>query len=519
LRDGAQTRGVTFTLHDKLRIAEKLDELGIDIIEGGWPGSNPKDGEFFKAARNLSLSHSRIAAFGSTRRADTKPENDQSLNALIKSDVDLAVIFGKSWVLHVMEVLRCPLETNLDMIRDTIEYLKAHGLEVIFDAEHFFDGYKESADYAMRVLLTAEEAGARTLVLCDTNGGSLPTEVGSITEKVFKNVRTALGIHTHNDCGLAVANTLAAVLEGARHVQGTMVGLGERCGNADLTQVIPNIVLKLRMRVLESQESLKKLAGVAAYIAEVSNIQLASNHPFIGKNAFAHKAGVHIDAMLKNPRTYEHIDPSLLGVERTISVSELAGRSALINHAKKIGLELSKNDVAKALEEVKELEAAGYHLEPADATISLIILRAVGKYQQRLKVRTWWVESLDVGRVTSKAIVSLDVDGEAVTESAEGVGPVHALDGAIRAAVLRKFSEMEKTQLTNYKVSVIDTKDATAAGVRVFTEFSDGEKQWATTAVSRNILEASLKAIVDGYIYKLNLLENSSLRRETVKST
>lgn len=417
------------------------------------------------------------------------------------------------------EVLRCSLETNLEMVRNTLEYLRSHGVEVIFDAEHFFDGYKESPDYAMRVLLTAEEAGAKTLVLCDTNGGSLPTEVGSITEKVFKKIHTPLGIHTHNDCGLAVANTLAAVLQGARHVQGTMVGLGERCGNADLTQVIPNIALKLGMRVLKSQDGLKKLAEVAAYIAEVANLQVPPNHPFIGKNAFAHKGGVHIDAMLKNPRTYEHVDPSLLGVERVISVSELAGRSALISHAERIGLKISKNDVTKALEEVKALEAAGYHLEPADATISLIILRAMGKYQERLKVRTWWVESLDVGRVTSKAVVSLDVDGEAVTESAEGVGPVHALDGAIRAAVLRKFPEMEKTQLTNYKVSVIDTRDATAAGVRVFTEFSDGEKQWATTAVSRNILEASLKAIVDGYIYKLNVLGDVSLRRETARTT
>ncbi|MEM1944260.1 MAG: citramalate synthase [Nitrososphaerota archaeon] len=516
LRDGAQTRGVTFTLHDKLRIAEKLDGLGIDIIEGGWPGSNPKDEEFFKAAKNLSLSHSRLAAFGSTRRADTTPSSDPSLNAIIKSDVGLAVIFGKSWALHVKEVLRTSQETNLAMIAQTVEYLRTHGLEVVFDAEHFFDGYKEAPEYALEVLKTAESAGARTLVLCDTNGGTLPHEVSKVTAAVVKNVHTHLGVHTHNDCGLAVANTLAAVMEGVRHVQGTMVGLGERCGNADLSQVIPNLVLKLGLRALKTREHLSKLGEAASYIAEVANMPVSPNHPFIGRNAFAHKGGVHIDAMLKNPRTYEHIDPALVGGRRTISVSELAGRSALLHHAEQIGLRLGKEEVSKALEEIKALEAVGYHLEPADATVSLIILRAVGKYRERFRVRTWWVESLDVGRLTSKAVVSLDIDGEAVTESAEGVGPVHALDGAIRAAVLRKFPELSKTLLVNYKVSVIDARDATAAGVRVFTEFSDDGRQWATTAVSRNILEASLKAIVEGYMYRLTLLGRGRLEEKEI---
>jgi 2-isopropylmalate synthase len=432
---------------------------------------------------------------------------DPSLNAIIRSDVGLAVIFGKSWTLHVREVLRTDLETNLEMVGDTVEYLREHGFEVIFDAEHFFDGFKDSPEYALKVLKRAEEAGSRTIVLCDTNGGTLPNEVAKITRQVSKTINTQLGIHTHNDCGLAVANTLAAVMQGARHAQGTMVGLGERCGNADLSQVIPNLVLKMGMRALRSQEHLKKLAEVARYIAEVANIQLSPSHPFIGRNAFAHKAGVHIDAMLKNPRTYEHVEPSLLGAERSISVSELAGRSAILYHAEKIGLRLSKEDVTKALEEIKALEAAGYHLEPADATVSLIILRAVGKYRERFKVRTWWVESLDVGRLTSKAVVSLDIGNEAVTETAEGVGPVHALDGAIRAAIVRKFPELAKTQLVNYKVSVIDTRDATAAGVRVFTEFADNGRQWATTAVSRNILEASLKAIIDGYMYRLTVLD------------
>ncbi|MEM0443649.1 MAG: citramalate synthase [Candidatus Caldarchaeum sp.] len=511
LRDGAQTRGVTFTLHDKLRIAERLDEIGVDIIEGGWPGSNPKDEEFFKAVKKLSLSNSKVGAFGSTHRVGVRPDQDASLKAILDSDVDVAIIFGKSWTLHVNEVLRCSLEENLDMVVDTVEYLREHGMDVVFDAEHFFDGYNESPEYALEVLKHAAEAGASRVVLCDTNGGTLPHRLSEVVRVVRQRIAGPLGIHAHNDCGLAVANSLAAVVEGVRHVQGTMIGLGERCGNADLTQIIPNLALKMGFKVLKSENGLKKLKDMAYYVAEVAGVPLSPGYPFFGANAFAHKGGVHIDAIIKNPRTYEHVNPELLGMDRSLSVSELAGRSALVNHAAKLGLKLSKQQASKILEEVKRLEAQGYHFEPADATLSLLILRGVGVNVERLRVRTWWVEVLEAGQLTSRAVVSMDIDGEAVSTTAEGVGPVHALDAAIRTAVLKKYPGLEATQLTNYKVSVIDARDATAASVRVFIEFADNGNRWSTTGVSRNIVEASLKAIIDGYSYKLLVIDEGRL--------
>jgi 2-isopropylmalate synthase len=442
-----------------------------------------------------------------------RPSQDPSLNAILDADVPVAIIFGKSWTLHVREVLRCSLEENLDMVSDTVEFFREHGVEVVFDAEHFFDGFKEDPGYALEVLRRARQAGAGTIVLCDTNGGTLPNQVSEIVRTVRREVDGRLGIHTHNDCGLAVANSLAAVLEGVRHVQGTMVGLGERCGNADLTQIIPNLALKMNFKVLKNPEGLKKLKELAYYVSEVSGIPLSPGYPFFGVNAFAHKGGVHIDAMLKNPRTYEHVDPSLLGMERALSVSELAGRAALVNQAAKLGLSLTKEQASSILDEIKRLEAQGYHFEPADATVSLLILKAVGVDVERIKVRTWWVEVLDAGRVTSRAVVSMDIDNEAVTETAEGVGPVHALDSAVRAAVLKKYPQLTSTQLINYKVSVIDAKDATAAAVRVFIEFADDGNRWATTGVSRNIVEASLKAVIDGYLYKLLVLDRSRTLR------
>ncbi|MCS7134144.1 MAG: citramalate synthase, partial [Candidatus Caldarchaeum sp.] len=454
-----------------------------------------------------SFSNSRLAAFGSTRRPNVKPKDDVSLNAILKADVPTAVIFGKSWVLHVLEVLRTTPEENLNMVFDTVEYLREHGLEVVFDAEHFFDGYRDSPQYALDVLRRAKEAGAKTIVLCDTNGGTLPFRVGEIVRRVKRELDKPLGIHAHNDCGVAVANSLTAVVEGVRHVQGTMIGLGERCGNADLTQIIPNLVLKMNYRVLRSGEAVKKLKDVAYYVSEVAGFPIPPSYPFYGVNAFAHKGGVHIDAILKNPRTYEHVDPSLLGMERMLSVSELAGRAVLVNTASKLGFNLSKEQVSNLLEKIKRLEAVGYHFEPADATVSLMVLEEVGYDVERLKVRTWWVEVVEAGRVSARAVVSMDIDGEAVTEMAEGVGPVHALDAAVRAAVLKRYPKLKSTQLVNYKVSVIDTKDATAAAVRVFIEFGDDGSRWATTAVSRNIVEASLKAIVDGYSYKLLVLD------------
>jgi len=482
-----------------------LDDLGIDIIEAGWPGSNPKDSEFYRLAREIKLSHSRLAAFGSTRRVDVRVEDDLTMNSILKSEVPVAVIFGKAWTLHVREVLRCTEEENKKIIEDSISYLKDHGLEVIFDAEHFFDGWKESSSYALDVLKTAYESGARTVVLCDTNGGTLPTELRDIVRQVRRVFKGALGIHAHNDAGVAVANTLVAVDEGARHVQGTIIGLGERCGNADLTVLIPSLSLKLGYNMLKgkAREKLRRLTEVAYHIADLLNVSINPNHPYIGRHAFAHKAGVHVDAILKNPKTYEHIDPTLIGNERLLSISELSGRSALHYFAEKLGIKLSKDELDAALREIKELEAMGYQLEAADATISLIILKVTKRLPRFFSVRTWWVETLDLGRVFSRAIVSIDVNNETVTAMGEGVGPVHALDEAIKSAISKKFPELADIKLVNYKVTVLDSNDGTAATVRVYTEFIFGDKNWATTAVSRNIVEASLKAILDGYIYLL----------------
>ncbi|GBC72107.1 (R)-citramalate synthase [Candidatus Calditenuaceae archaeon HR02] len=509
LRDGAQTRGVSLSLRDKLRIAEKLDELGIDIIEAGWPGANPKDSEFYKAVKSISLTHSKLAVFGSTKHKNSKVDQDPMLKSLVEADVPYAVVFGKSWLLHVREVLRATPEENLRMIGETVNYLKDHGIKVIFDAEHFFDGWKDSPSYALAVLRAASEAGAETLVLCDTNGGTLPSQLFDIVKKVGSEIKAPLGIHAHNDAGCATANSLAAVEAGVRHVQGTFIGLGERCGNADLAQIIPALRLKMGFKVLKDGdvERLKKLTEVARFIASVTGFHLAPNHPYVGRNAFAHKGGVHIDAIIKHPRTYEHIDPSLVGNERVLSISEQAGRSALMDLARRMGLNLSKDELRAATEEVKRMEAFGYHLEPAEATVILLILKHIGMYRELFQVKNWWVESVNIGRKISRAIVTISVNGDIVTAMGEGVGPVHALDEAVRSGISSRFPALKDVSLTDYKVYVVDSKEGTAAYVRVFTEFTWREKSWITTSVSNNIIEASLSAIIDGYRYLLLALE------------
>jgi len=519
LRDGSQTRGVTFTLHDKVRVAQLLDELGIDIIEAGWPGSNPKDSAVFTALKEAGLSRSRVAAFGSTRRKEVRAEQDRSLNAIVDADVPVAVIFGKSWTLHVTEVLRCSLEENLRMVTESVEYLTDHGLEVVFDAEHFFDGYKEAPQYALSVLKGAVDGGARTVVLCDTNGGTLPHEVERIVGEVKRGLGDGvkLGIHTHNDTGCAVANSLLAVKEGVRHVQGTMIGLGERCGNADLTQIIPTLVLKMGFDCLggKAREKLRRLREMALTVSELTGFPVLPNHPYIGRNAFAHKAGVHIDAVLKTPRAYEHVDPSSVGNERSFSVSELAGRSAIVEAAKRLGLALSKEESGRVLEVVKRLEAEGYHLEGAEATVSLVLLRALGRLKEPFRLVSWNVETgCDGGSLTSRATVTVSVGDLVVSSSGQGVGPVHALDVALRRALVSRFRELEEIGLSNYEVSVVDSGEGTSAAVRVYTEFRRGHRIWSTTALSRNVVDASVKALVDGYVYALVLgdLEKSAER-------
>ncbi len=439
-----------------------------------------------------------------------KTEDDPMINSILKSEVPIAVIFGKAWTLHVREVLRCTEEENIKMITDSISYLKDHGLEVIFDAEHFFDGWKESSSYALNVLRAAYDAGARTIVLCDTNGGTMPTELREITKEVRKLFSGRLGIHAHNDSGVAVANSIIAVEEGVRHIQGTMLGLGERCGNADLTTLIPILAVKMGYDILGGRalEKMRKLTELSHHIADLLNINISPRQPYIGRYAFAHKAGIHVDAILKNPKTYEHIDPSSVGNERLLSISELSGRSALLYYSEKLGITLSKEELSKALEEIKNLEASGYQLEFADATVCLIILKAIGRLPQFFNVRTWWVETLNIGKIFSRAIVSIDVNSETITAIGEGVGPVHALDEAVKSAISKKFPILSNVKLVNYKVTVLDSNDGTAATVRVYTEFLWNNKSWATTAVSRNIVEASLKAIIDGYIYILATMLN-----------
>jgi len=459
--------------------------------------------------KNITLVNSELAVFGSTRRKNFDIDHDPVLQPLISSDVKYAVIFGKSWILHVREVLKTTPEENLNMVSETIEYLRSHGMEVLFDAEHFFDGWKESREYALAVLRAAVEAGARTIVLCDTNGGALPSEVLSIVREVRSIFSVPLGIHTHNDAGCAVANSLVAVEAGARHVQGTFIGLGERCGNADLAQIIPALRLKMGYTVLKDgdPDRLKKLTEVARLISGITGFHISPNHPYIGRNAFAHKAGVHIDAIIKHPRTYEHIDPDAVGNERVLSISELGGRASIMDLARRVGLNLSKEELTSVTEAVKRMEAEGYHLEPAEATVTLLILKHHGMYKEFFEVKNWWVESVNIGKKISRAIVTIAVNGDIVTALGEGVGPVHALDEALRNGVSARFPALKDVNLSDYKVYVVDSKDGTAAFIRVFTEFTWRDKSWVTTHVSNNIIEASLSAIIDGYRYLLLVLE------------
>ncbi|MEM1584055.1 MAG: citramalate synthase [Nitrososphaerota archaeon] len=509
LRDGAQTTGVSFTLEEKLKIVEKLDELGVDYIEGGWPASNPKDSEFFRRVKDLTLRNSKIAAFGSTAKVGVPIRLDQSLNSILEADVSVAVLFGKSWSLHVEKVLKCSFEENLEIVYNSVNYLREHGLKVIFDAEHFFDGYLDNPEYALKVLKAAEEAKAETIVLADTNGGNTFTTIMKVVQNVRREIKPRIGIHTHNDSGLAVANTLAAVEAGARHVQGTINGLGERCGNADLIQILPALIFKMNFNALRTnlprEEKLRKLKSIATYVAEASGMPLSPYHPYVGEYAFSHKGGVHIDAVLKEKRAYEHIDPGLLGNLTRFVVSDQAGRAAILQEAFEMGLKLSKDEPAltKALQEIKNMEAEGCKFDNATGSIRLVILKFLGYNIDRLKIISWrtLVERGPTDRV--EAIVTLQLNGEIVHGIGNGVGPVHALDLALRDALLRRLPQLERVKLVNYKVSVVDAARGTGAAVRVFIEFTDGEKSWACTAYSRNILEASLKALIDGYTYKL----------------
>ncbi|MDD3725862.1 MAG: citramalate synthase [Candidatus Ratteibacteria bacterium] len=504
LRDGAQGEAISFTLNDKLRIAEKLDEFGIDFIEGGWPGSNPKDITFFKRARNKKFKNVKIVAFGSTRRKNFTADKDPFLKQLLDSETEYITVFGKSWDLHVTDVLKTSLDENLKLIEDSIKFLRSEGRKVFFDAEHFFDGYKKNPDYALKTIKVAVDAGANKVVLCDTNGGSLQFEIEEIVKIVSEQINVPLGIHTHNDSGLAVANTIAAVRAGAEHIQGTINGVGERCGNADLSVIIPILQLKMGYRCV-AEDKMSRITEVSRFIYEVANIVPPNSQPFVGMSAFAHKGGVHIDAVNKNPETYEHIDPAKVGNERRILLSELSGKSTILHKAKKYNLDKNPEIIKKILDRIMNLENDGYQFEAADGSFDIIVKKALGEYKKLFTVEGFRVIVEKRGKkVVSEATVKIRV-GRCVEHTAsEGNGPVNALDSAMRKALVKFYPEIDKVKLTDYKVRILHPEKATAAVTRVIIESTDESETWGTIGVSENIIEASLMAMLDSIDYKLH---------------
>ncbi|WP_058303520.1 citramalate synthase [Gorillibacterium timonense] len=504
LRDGTQGEGISLSAEDKIKIAQKLDALGVHYIEGGNPGSNGKDMEFFKRARSLKL-NARLTAFGSTRRKDSIAEHDTSLKSIVEAGVPAASLVGKSWDFHVHTALQTSLEENLAMIGDSIRFLKRSGIEVSFDAEHFFDGFKNNRDYALSVLRTIGEAGADWVVLCDTNGGTLPGEIHQIVSEVA-GLPLNIGIHTHNDCELAVANTLSAVQAGARMVQGTINGYGERCGNANLCSIIPNLQLKLGYPCLP-EGHLKQLTAVARYISEIANVHMPINQPYVGNAAFAHKGGIHVSAILKDSKTYEHIAPESVGNKRRVLVSELAGQSNLLFKAQELGISLDPENVEtqEMISRIKEMEHQGYQFEGADASLELLLRQASGEVTEVFSIESFklLVEKIGDHSIASEAIVKVKVDGETVYTAAEGNGPVNALDNALRKALIKSYPALREMHLSDYKVRVINEKDATAAKVRVLVESSNYTHSWSTVGVSENVIEASWQALLDSIRFAL----------------
>ncbi len=504
LRDGSQSEGVSFSLLDKLAITAKLDDLGVDYIEGGYPIANPKDESYFQEVKFLLLKHAKIAAFGSTRRANTRVEDDKNVKALLQAGTPVVTVVGKNWDFHVTNVLKVSLEENLKMVSDTIAYLKSQGREVFFDAEHFFDGYKKNREYALKVIETAQSSGADAVVLCDTNGGSLPTEIAEIVSGVRRKLSCMLGIHVHNDGDLAVANTLTAIDHGVRQVQGTVNGLGERCGNADLCSIIPNLVLKKGYQCLESG-GLRKLTEVSRYVYEVANILLRSNQPFVGASAFAHKGGLHVNAIQKDKITYEHIPPESVGNERRILISELSGSSTILAKVEKLNLTHDTQLMKSILDEVQNLENEGYQFESAEASFELLVRKKAGRYKPFFNLEGFRVivEKRENGLPVTEATVKVKVSDVQELSASEGDGPVNALDSAMRKALDRFYPSLKDMKLVDYKVRVINPKKATAAKVRVIIESQDKTGVWNTIGVSENLIEASWQALVDSIEYKL----------------
>ncbi|RMH80884.1 MAG: citramalate synthase [Acidobacteria bacterium] len=516
LRDGSQAEGINFSIEDKLRIFQKLDEFGIDYVECGWPGANPKDTLFFEKLKKVKPKHSKVVAFGSTRRPGKKAQEDPQLENLIRSEAQIITIFGKSWDFHVLEALKTSLEENLQMVFDSVSFLKQHVQEVIFDAEHFFDGYKRNPEYALEVLRAVLESGADWIVLCDTNGGSLPHEVYEITKRVCQTFPGAkVGIHTHNDSETAVANSLMAVLAGARQVHGTINGIGERTGNANLCSIIPNLQLKMGFMAVP-EESLRKLTELSNFLSEISNMPLPKNMPYVGESAFAHKAGVHASAVMKSSQTYEHIDPAMVGNRRKIVVSDLSGRSNVVYKLREMGIELDEKspDVIRLVEKIKELEKEGYHFEAAEASFELLCKRHFGLVRDYFDLDAYRVliakRSGDLLPV-SEATVRLSVEDIKQHTAALGNGPVSALDNALRKALEEFYPNLKEVQLIDYKVRIVNESEGTQAKVRVLIESTDGRRKWGTVGVSENIIEASWIALTDSLIYKLHKDEEEGI--------
>lgn len=505
LRDGSQGEGVNFSLQDKLLITSRLDELGVDYVEGGYPLSNPKDESYFRAVRDLDLTHVRVAAFGMTRRKDIAAEDDPGMKALAESGAPVITVVGKSWDLHAREVLGVSLEENLRMIGDSVAYLASQCDEVVYDAEHFFDGYRHNPEYALRTLRAAAEGGARWLVLCDTNGGTLPEQVAEVVAEVGRNFDLPLGIHTHNDGDLAVANALAAVRQGATQVQGTINGIGERCGNVDLCSVIANLALKYEGFDVLQPGKLVHLAEVSRYVYELANLNYRNSQPFVGPSAFAHKGGMHVHGVRKVASSYEHIDPTLVGNERRVLVSELSGKSNIAEKLAEYGLEHDSAIMARVLDRVQDLENQGYQFEAAEASFLLLVEKLAGRYQpwfERMHYHVG-VEGRADGDPVTEATVKLRVGQTVEHTVSEGDGPVNALDGALRKALEPHYPGLREMSLVDYKVRVINERAGTAARVRVVIESKDREQVWGTVGVSENIIEASWLALVDAFEHKL----------------
>ena len=514
LRDGSQAEGISFTVEDKIRIAQKLDEMGAHYIEGGWPGSNPRDIDFFSKVNRVNFLQTKITAFGSTRYPNKKVEEDLVIQALMRTETEVVTIFGKTWDLHVRDALSTSLDENLRMIFESINYLKKHRTEVLFDAEHFFDGYKNNPEYAIKTIKEAESGGADWIVLCDTNGGSLPDEVYSIFSEVKNSIKVRLGIHAHNDSEVAVANSLRAVEAGAQQVQGTINGIGERCGNTNLISIIPNLKIKMGLDCV-SNEQLEKLKDVSAFVDELANKAHWNQQPFVGKSAFAHKGGIHVSAVRKNSETYEHIKPEVVGNRQRILISDLSGKSNVLHKAKEFGIDVEAGEpkIQKILKTLKESENLGFQYEGAEASFELLMRDALGEKEvffDFISFRVIVEKQQEDEEPVSEATVKLKVNGVQEVSTEEGIGPVNALDKAIKKALIKFYPELKKVDLYDYKVRILEEKKGTRAKTRVLIESGEENTKWGTVGVSENIIEASWQALIDSIAFKLNAFSKSS---------